>query len=57
MSILKHHLRILKPSFFKAAVAAEGSDIDLVVISPDFRGKGLRRRLELLGTVRAMRGT
>jgi predicted nucleotidyltransferase len=26
-----------------------GSDIDLIVISCDFRRKGLRRRLELLG--------
>ena len=25
------------------------SDIDLIVVSKDFRGKGLRRRLELLG--------
>ena len=30
-----------------------GSDIDLVVISPDFRGRGLRRRLELLGIAAA----
>ncbi len=27
----------------------EGSDIDLIVVSRDFRGKGLIRRLELLG--------
>jgi predicted nucleotidyltransferase len=30
-----------------------GSDIDLIVISRDFRRKGLRRRLELLGTAAA----
>ncbi|MBI3754431.1 MAG: nucleotidyltransferase domain-containing protein [Deltaproteobacteria bacterium] len=27
----------------------EGSDIDLIVISKDFRGKNLRERLEILG--------
>lgn len=26
-----------------------GSDIDLIVVSNNFRGKGMRRRLELLG--------
>jgi predicted nucleotidyltransferase len=30
-----------------------GSDIDLIVISRDFRRKGLRRRLELLGMAAA----
>jgi predicted nucleotidyltransferase len=30
-----------------------GSDIDLIVISRDFHGKGLRRRLELLGIAAA----
>lgn len=30
-----------------------GSDIDLIVISRHFRGKGLRRRLELLGIAAA----
>ncbi len=27
----------------------EGSDIDIIVISKDFRGKNLRERLEILG--------
>jgi predicted nucleotidyltransferase len=31
----------------------EGSDIDVLVISPDFSGKGLRKRLELLGIAAA----
>jgi len=30
-----------------------GSDIDLIVISSDFRRKGLRRRLEILGIAAA----
>ncbi len=34
-------------------VAHAGSDIDLIVVSRDFRGKGLRRRLELLGVAAA----
>ena len=36
-----------------AGVAHAGSDIDLIVVSRDFRGKGLRRRLELLGVAAA----
>ncbi len=31
----------------------EGSDIDLIVVSPDFAGLNLRERLELLGTAAA----
>ena len=31
----------------------EGSDIDLVVVSPDFREKNLRERAELLGVAAA----
>lgn len=31
----------------------EGSDVDLVIISSDFKGKGLQRRLELLGIAAA----
>jgi predicted nucleotidyltransferase len=33
--------------------AHAGSDIDLIVVSRDFQGKGLRRRLELLGIAAA----
>ncbi|MBN1627807.1 MAG: nucleotidyltransferase domain-containing protein [Deltaproteobacteria bacterium] len=33
--------------------AREGSDIDLIVISPDFADKNLRERLELLGIASA----
>jgi len=33
--------------------ARTGSDIDLIVVSRDFQGKGLRRRLELLGIAAA----
>ena len=32
---------------------SEGSDIDLIVVSPDFAGFNLRERLELLGTAAA----
>ncbi|MFI5365102.1 MAG: nucleotidyltransferase domain-containing protein [Candidatus Binatia bacterium] len=46
-------LRILLFGSWARREQHEGSDIDLVVISPDFRGKGLRRRLELLGTAAA----
>ena len=31
----------------------EGSDIDLIVVSPDFREKNLRERAELLGIAAA----
>lgn len=31
----------------------EGSDIDLIVVSPDFREKNLRERAELLGVAAA----
>lgn len=33
--------------------AQEGSDVDLVVISPDWEGMSLRERLELLGVAAA----
>jgi uncharacterized protein len=31
----------------------EGSDIDLIIVSPDFEGMNIRERLELLGIVTA----
>lgn len=33
--------------------ACEDSDIDLIVISPDFEGKDIRQRLEILGVASA----
>lgn len=33
--------------------ATEGSDIDLIVVSPSWAGKGLRERLEILGVAAA----
>ncbi len=33
--------------------AHEGSDIDLVIVSPDFKGRNIRERLELLGLASA----
>ncbi len=38
---------------FSKGTQREDSDIDLIVVSPDFRGKDLRERLEVLGVAAA----
>jgi uncharacterized protein len=43
---------ILYGSYAKGT-AREDSDIDLIIVSPDFSGKDLRERLEILGIAAA----
>ena len=50
------HIRPLRVLLFGSWARGrqhEGSDVDLLIISSDFKGKGLRRRLELLGIAAA----
>ncbi|MBT9163660.1 MAG: hypothetical protein DDT24_00580 [Chloroflexi bacterium] len=49
---LKPEKMILFGSFAKG-MAAEGSDIDLLIVSEDFQGMNIRERSELLGMAAA----
>lgn len=48
-----HSKELLLYGSQRRSTAAEGSDIDLIVISPDWAGYNWRERLELLGVVAA----
>ena len=50
-ALTKEGIRVAKIVLFgshAAGTAHEDSDIDLVVVSDDFEGKGLRQRMEIL---------
>jgi predicted nucleotidyltransferase len=45
--------RIILYGSYAQGKAGEESDIDLIVISPDFEGKDVRQRLEIMGVASA----
>jgi predicted nucleotidyltransferase len=45
--------RVILYGSYAQGKAREDSDIDLIVISPDFEGKDIRQRLEILGVASA----
>ena len=45
--------RVILYGSYAQGKAGEESDIDLIVISPDFEGKDVRQRLEIMGVASA----
>jgi hypothetical protein len=48
-----HVEKVILYGSYAQGKAREESDIDLIVISPDFEGKDVRQRLEILGVAAA----